>query len=215
MRCAWVSGGVVLGLVLAGSAAQAEGVGTLQLALALTGNVEYDEDFEFKSNGVKQNGRFADDTDDVEKNFGLFATYEFPMSERLTLGPRLALMTSETDEVNFTVRTVDAGGIGRFFFNDGDWRGFAALALGVTYGMVKDGELGGVDLDADLSGFGFHAMPGVGVEGRIGAPVGLMAGVYYSYQSLPEVEGDANNVTDVVFSDIVVSRILMTAGITF
>jgi hypothetical protein len=214
MRVAISMGTLALGLSLSGAAA-AEGMGTVQLALALTANVAYDDDFEFKQSGVKQKGRFADDSDDVEKNFGLFATYEFPVTSSITAGPRLGFITGETDDSEFTLRALDAGATSRVFFNDGNWRGFASLSAGLTYGMVKDGEIGLVELDADLSGIGYHVVAGVGVQGKIDAPVGLMGGVYYSHHALPEVSGDANNVTDVVFSDIVVSRILLTAGITF
>lgn len=131
---------------------------------------------------------------------------------------RLAFTTGKTDDVELVMRTLDIGAVGRFFFNEGNWRGFGALALGATYAMVKDGEIGTQDLDADLSGIGFHVMPGVGLTGDIGAAVGLIGGLYYSYQSASKLEGEINTngvSTDVTVEDTVITRVLLTGGITF
>lgn len=208
---------IIAGVLLAASAAQAEGGFTVQAMLGLTGETEYDDTFEYKANGQKGKAQFAEDSDTVEGNFGLAGTYEFDMTDRITLGPRLAFATGKTDDSELVMRTIDIGGIGRFFFNDGDWRGFGALALGATYAMVKDGEIGTQDLDADMSGIGFHVMPGVGLEGKVGTSVSVIGGLYYCYQSVSEIEGDINigQKVDATIEDTVLTRVMLLAGVAF
>lgn len=208
---------IVAAVLFAASAAQAEGGWTVQAMLGLAGDVEYDDTLEYKANGQKRKYPL-DDSDRVEGNFGLAGTYEFGMTDRITLGPRLAMSTGKTDDSELVMRTIDLGGIGRFFFNDGDWRGFGALALGATYAMVKDGEIGTQDLDADMSGVGFHVMPGVGLEGKVSKSVSVIGGLYYSYQSVSSIEGDLDFLgqkVDATIEDTVFTRVLLLAGVAF
>jgi hypothetical protein len=209
MRCAWVSGGVVLGLVLAGTAA-AEGIGTLQALAGGMASGDVDE-IEVKAQGQKQT--IDGDDEDLESNFGLAATYEFSMSPRITLGPRLAFLTSEGDDSENILRTVDIGGIARFFFNDGQWRAFGAAGLGATYVMLKND-----DTDLEGSGIGYHVLVGGGVQGDVSDSVGFVAGLYFNYQGISSIEGDAEIrgiKVDAEYKDAVASRMLLAAGITF
>jgi hypothetical protein len=84
--------------------------------------------------------------------------------------------------------------------------------------MAKDGNVGGVDLDADLSGLGFHVLPGVGLAGELGAAVGCIASLSHSDQSVSKLDGETKPngaKTDVTVEDAVVTRFLLSAGVTF
>lgn len=200
---------VAAGLLVAG-VAQAEATGTVQGMLGFNAETDYDEG-KVKANG--QSATFDGDDDDLESNFGLSASYEFAMSSRLVLGPRLSFMTGEGDDSENTVRTIDIGGIGRFFFNDGSWRGFAALGVGATYGMLTND-----DTDLDVGGLGYHFLLGAGVQGDLGSTVGFIGGLYYEYVAIGSVEGDGKSAgvtVDVELDDATVTRPMLMAGITF
>lgn len=209
MRVALLMGTVALGLSLSGAAA-AEGMGTVQALVGFMAEGSADE-AKVKAQGRTQT--FDVDDEDLESNFGLAASYEFEMSPALTLGPRLAFMTAEGDDSENITRTIDVGGIGRFFFNPGKWRGFIAGGLGATYVMLKND-----DVDLDATGIGFHVLAGGGVQGAVSDSVGFIAGLYFNYQGISSIEGDLKIQgvkVDAEYKDAVASRMLLAAGITF
>jgi hypothetical protein len=151
----------------------------------------------------------------LDGDFGVAASYEFFLHPQVTLGPRVAFVTGDAARTDNPTRTVDLGAFGRLFVNDGDWRAFAAAGLGATYvGLAKRtyGE------HFDLHGIGYHALVGFGVEGRLSGGLGLIAGAYFEHQAAPTVEGVttlADGEYRLTYEDVVISRPLLTVGLTF
>lgn len=201
---------IIATVILAAGAAHAEATASVQLILGFSAETDSDET-ETKSAGGKVTT--DGDDEDLEDNFGVAFAYEFQMSERLVVGPRLAFMTGEGDDSENVTRTLDAGGIARYFFNDGTWRGFAGLGAGLTYAMLSND-----DVDADGSGVGFHFLLGGGVQGQLSASVGFIGGLYYEYQSVGSIEGDgkvAGTKFDFEVKDATATRPMLMAGVTF
>lgn len=196
--------------ILAAGAAHAEAVGTVQLGLGFSAESEYDEG-KVKAGG--QTTKFDGDDEDLESNFGVAATYEFFLMPNLSIGPRLAFMTGEGDDSDNVLHTFDIGGMGRFFFNSGAWRGFAGLGVGATYATLTND-----DSDLDGSGIGYHFLLGAGVQGSLTPSVGLIAGLYYEYIGVGSTKGDGKvngTKVDVELEDGVVTRPMLTAGVAF
>ena len=202
---------IVAGILMAASAAQADGIWSVQLNLGFSGDSESDE---FKS---KQFDSDDIDNEDLEGNYGLAGAYEFLMTNRITLGPRLGFFVSEIDnKAEDKLNTLDIGAYARFFFNDGAWRGFVGAAIGPTFAQIANDD---DDDERDLSGFGGHFYGNVGVQGDLGSTVGFIASLGALYQSVGSMEGDyksgGQELDDAELKDSVATRGVLSAGITF
>lgn len=182
----------------------------VQALLGFDGKAEYDK-VEVDGQTLDRNG-----SDTLEGNFGLQVTYDQPAADQWRIGGRLAFMTSETDDTNDVVTTVDAGLWVRYVFSKGDIKPFAAAGAGLTWVSFAPDE-DGVPFEVDsLTGFGWHIMGGLGVEVPAGGSA-FTAGLYLSRQEA-DVEGEVTAgalSADATYEDGLVSRFLLAVGMGF
>ncbi len=152
------------------------------------------------------------DGDDLEKNFGIDATFEVPVTGAIRVGGRLGFLRASGDDYDLDHNTFDFGGWARYVFaTSAVIQPFAAAGLGATY-ISADGDVN--DADTEASGIGWHLLLGGGVTYAVSPAVDLYGGLHYLHQAAFELEGEVEK-TDVTFYDVSYSRFLLVAGAMF
>lgn len=173
-------------------------------------NAEADVDkVEVKQNGGTNKG--DGDDEDVESNLGLLATVDFELQPNVRVGARGAFMVGEGDDTEADYTTFDAGAFGRYMLSNGKTKPFINGALGLTYAKAKVDAFQGFNED-EFTGFGWHLVVGGGVEAEVNG-VNVIAMLNYSRQTANLEAEDSG--TTVTFEDAVISRLLLSAGVTF
>lgn len=151
----------------------------------------------------------------IENDFGVSLTYEFFMHPSLSIGPRLAYAQGEMNNTENRIRTADAGLTARLFLNDGEWRGFATGALGVSYlGAGVESE----QMSANLHGVGYHFGLGAGVMKQLTEGVGLVIAAGVSHQESPRLRGKVMTQSFAMtgeYRDLSITRPMFAAGVSF
>jgi hypothetical protein len=157
----------------------------VQLMLGFAAQHEID-DVEIRAGGVEAAVQIEPEQD-LDGNFGVAAFYLFELGSGMGLGPRLAFVSAETDQLDETVNVFDLTAVFRYAFATPSVIPYLDLGLGLSYG-TSEFELFAQQLDT--SGVGFHLLLGGGVMFEVADAVALGGGLYFQAHSFPSFQGD-------------------------
>ena len=182
----------------------------LQFLLGSSGDAEFDK-LEIKQG--ERNATVEGNDTDLESGVSVAAAFTFGKKDGFQLGPRIGLTFGEPD--------VDGGPEQKFRIIDGGiWlRRQTSLdkKFGAFFGLGGGASYAHLESDSDelpeLTGFGFHALIGAGIQVELQSTTCTL-GVYYSYHNIPEIEGKKDGRT-VTMKDATISQVMVGGGFTF
>lgn len=182
-----------------------------ELLLGVNGEVEADQ----ISCQAGCSGSQALSDEDLEKNFGVAATYERAVKPQLRVGARASYVTGQGDDSDQDLSMANLGGWVRYLIPAGKATVHVGGDLGPTYAMSETMVQG---FAMDFSGVGFHVVAGGGVSAPLGQGVEFRGGLYYSYENIGSLEASETingGTVKLEVEDLVATRVLLTAGIAF
>ncbi|MFN3197186.1 MAG: outer membrane protein [Bradymonadia bacterium] len=178
------------------------GVGGL---LGFNGDLDVDEV------KIEGNGNRGTD-DDIESIRGIVAFAETPLNQpNLRVGARLAYITSEGDDSDSDITTIDVGAQGRYLFPQKGFTPFVTGALGLSR-FSAEGDFFNVNNDVEAEAWGYHLVLGGGAEWKLDS-VSLFGTFTYSRHA-GSPEGEEQN-TEFTFEDTVLTAFHLTVGVLF
>lgn len=195
---------------LTSTAHAATGLGA-ELILGVAGEAEADE----ISCNAGCTGSQALSDEDLEKNYGLAATYERAVRKDLRVGVRASYLVGQGDDTDQDLASLAVGAWGRYLVPVGR----ATLHVGADFGpsyVTSEATVFGVSMD--FAGVGLHAVVGGGVSAPIADGVEFRGGLYYSYEMVGSLEADdtvQGAAIELEIEDTVATRVLISAGLAF
>jgi hypothetical protein len=153
--------------------------------------------------------------EDLEKNYGVAVTYERALRPQVRLGARASYLKGEGDDTDQEVAMLGIGAWGRYLIPMGSVTAHLGADLGPTYATS---EVNVVGLEMDFAGVGFHGVVGGGISVPLSGGLEFRSGLYYSYEAISSLEADdtvQGTKIEVEIEDVVVTRVLITAGLQF
>jgi hypothetical protein len=157
----------------------------VQLMLGFVAEQEID-DVEASVNGRPNVGITVEPQEDLEDNLGIAVFYLFELGSGMGLGPRVAFVSSETEQTNTTVNVFDLTALFRYAFQTPSVIPYLDLGVGASFASSE------VNLGAmiDTDGIGFHLLGGAGVMVEVADPLALGGGLYVQWHNFPSLKGE-------------------------